>query len=471
MLDQAAIQAWIGLFLIRVARWLMQGAHVGPDERRPHMNETFLDICAYITEHCNEKLTLEDMAAYSGYSKYHFSRIFKEYTGMSFYDFYLRQRMLLCRQLLGEKNLSITEVASRSGFGSLATFNRVFKQYEGVTPTQYRQLKQIKGRGNSTWNNPKKPYQIKLKDPADLLGINEPAVTWVLLANYYDHTFLGRHITEGKLPVYALGQNENEIVISSRLAKEMGLRLGDKVFAYFLEDNVRMRRFHVAGIYNTDMSQFDDNIVLTNLYTVNQLNGWDTYQSSNLELQLNDFAQLDQVYPRVVDVTRDLPAPIGGSYVAYTVKQLYAQIYDWLQLLNLNIWIILGLMIVLASLTMVSGLLILILEKTSTIGILKALGATGRSIRHIFIYYATFIIGRGLILGYALGLGLSFIQYQWHPITLNPEKYYVGHVPILFDWTWIVLLGVGTLVLCVLSLVVPSFVVSNIRPAKAIKFD
>ena len=291
------------------------------------------------------------------------------------------------------------------------------------------------------------------------------------LGPHYDHTFLGRHITEGKLPVYALGQNENEIVISSRLAKEMGLRLGDKVFAYFLEDNVRMRRFHVAGIYNTDMSQFDDNIVLTNLYTVNQLNGWDTYQSSNLELQLNDFAQLDQVYPRVVDVTRDLPAPIGGSYVAYTVKQLYAQIYDWLQLLNLNIWIILGLMIVLASLTMVSGLLILILEKTSTIGILKALGATGRSIRHIFIYYATFIIGRGLILGYALGLGLSFIQYQWHPITLNPEKYYVGHVPILFDWTWIVLLGIGTLVLCVLSLVVPSFVVSNIRPAKAIKFD
>lgn len=145
MLDQAAIQAWIGLFLIRVARWLMQGAHAGPDERRPHMNEAFLDICAYITEHCNEKLTLEDVAAYSGYSKYHFSRIFKEYTGMSFYEFYLRQRMLLCRQLLNEKNLSVTEVASRAGFGSLATFNRVFKQYEGVTPTQYRQLKQIKG--------------------------------------------------------------------------------------------------------------------------------------------------------------------------------------------------------------------------------------------------------------------------------------------------------------------------------------
>ena len=117
MLDQAAIQAWIGLFLIRVARWLMQGAHAGPDERRPHMNEAFLDICAYITEHCNEKLTLEDVAAYSGYSKYHFSRIFKEYTGMSFYEFYLRQRMLLCRQLLNEKNLSVTEVASRAGFG------------------------------------------------------------------------------------------------------------------------------------------------------------------------------------------------------------------------------------------------------------------------------------------------------------------------------------------------------------------
>ncbi|MBQ9299358.1 MAG: helix-turn-helix transcriptional regulator [Clostridia bacterium] len=140
LLAQAAVTAWVRLFLIHVGRALFRSNAENQSEHRHQMNGSFLDIYAYITEHCSEKLTLEGVAAYSGYSKYHFSRIFKEHTGMSFYDFYLRQRLLLCRQLLSEMSLPITEVASRSGFGSLATFNRVFKQYEGVTPTQYRQL-------------------------------------------------------------------------------------------------------------------------------------------------------------------------------------------------------------------------------------------------------------------------------------------------------------------------------------------
>ena len=142
MLDSAAVVAWVSLFLIRLSRWQLRQQKENQGEHRHHMGETFLDVYAYITEHCNEKLTLDDMAAYSGYSKYHFARIFKEYTGMSFYEFYVRQRIILCKQLLGEMNLSVTEVASRAGFGSIATFNRVFKQYEGVTPTQYRQLRQ-----------------------------------------------------------------------------------------------------------------------------------------------------------------------------------------------------------------------------------------------------------------------------------------------------------------------------------------
>ena len=141
-LTDASVMAWIRLFLIHVGRGLFAAGSESRSEHRHQMNENFLDIYAYITQHCNEKMTLEDVAARSGYSKYHFSRMFKEYTGMSFYDFYLRQRMLLCRQLLSELSLPITEVASRAGFGSLATFNRVFKQYEGVTPTQYRRLRQ-----------------------------------------------------------------------------------------------------------------------------------------------------------------------------------------------------------------------------------------------------------------------------------------------------------------------------------------
>ena len=141
-MSDAAVVAWVTLFLIRLSRWLLQQKETGSRDHRHRMSETFLDVCAYISAHCSEKLTLEDMAAHSGYSKYHFTRVFKEYSGMSFYEYYMRQRMMLCRQLLAEQDLSVTDVALRSGFGSIATFNRIFKQYEGITPTQYRQMKQ-----------------------------------------------------------------------------------------------------------------------------------------------------------------------------------------------------------------------------------------------------------------------------------------------------------------------------------------
>ncbi len=143
VLQDAAVCAWVRLFLIRTGRRiLLENTH--EEGQRRHRSETFLNIYAYINEHCSEKLTLEEVAARSGYSKYHFSRIFKENAGMSFYEYYLRQRMLMCRQLLSDNSLPITEVASRCGFGSLATFNRVFKQHEGVTPTQYRQMRQYR---------------------------------------------------------------------------------------------------------------------------------------------------------------------------------------------------------------------------------------------------------------------------------------------------------------------------------------
>ena len=143
ILNRGAVVAYVSLFLIRLGRWLTQRKSGAGSEHRHRMSEVFLDVCAYIAEHCSEKLTLEDMAAYSGYSKYHFARVFKENAGMSFYEFYMRQRILLCRQLLSEMNKPITEVALRSGFGSIATFNRVFRQYEGVSPTRYRQMRQI----------------------------------------------------------------------------------------------------------------------------------------------------------------------------------------------------------------------------------------------------------------------------------------------------------------------------------------
>lgn len=291
------------------------------------------------------------------------------------------------------------------------------------------------------------------------------------IGNDYDESFLREHLVKGYIPVFYKNKKEKEIVISRTIADEMHLHVGDKVFAYFFEDDMKMRRYHICGIYSTDMQQFDDNIVITSLSGVNKLNNWSDSLSSSLEISVKDFSQLDNTYLHVVDLTKDLIDNSGNTYEAFTVKQLYSQIFDWLQLLDLNIWVILSLMIILACLTMISGLLILILEKTSTIGILKSMGAESRTIRNIFIYYACFIIGRGLVLGYIIGLGLSYIQYQWHIVSLNPEKYYVGHVPILFNWPLLLVLGISTLVICILVLIGPSFIISRIRPSRAIKFE
>ena len=287
----------------------------------------------------------------------------------------------------------------------------------------------------------------------------------------YNTRFLKQHLVSGSLPKFSKDKNENDILISKSVESEMNLKQGDKVFAYFLENSMRIRRFHIVGIYSTDMSQFDDNVVIANRYAVNRLNKWSDYQSSELEITVTDFNQVDHIYSNLLPKLAGIVDQNGNTYIGYTIKQLYSNIFDWLQLLNLNILVIIILMICLSSLTIISGLLILILEKTNTIGILKAMGAKGQSIRRIFIYYAILIVGRGILFGYAVGLGLSFVQYRWHIISLNPDKYYVGHVPIQFNWLLLILLGIGTLLISIIAIIGPSYVIARIRPTKAIKLD
>jgi len=287
----------------------------------------------------------------------------------------------------------------------------------------------------------------------------------------YDARFIKKNLVEGKYPEYAEDKELNGIIISRSVAQKMNLKLNDRLFSYFFENSVKVRRFTIAGIFETSMQQFDENVIYANIYAVNQLNKWADDQCSSLEVTVDDADRLDEVYSDVLNTVHNLKSADGSEYVVYTIKQLYSQIFDWLKLLDLNIWVIIALMTILSSLTIISGLLILILEKTSTIGILKAMGASGKAIREIFIYYATFIIGRGVLLGYVLGLGLAFIQYQWHVVALDSSKYYVSYVPVIFNWPLIISLGVATLIICVLTLVGPSYLVSRISPAKSIKFE
>lgn len=288
----------------------------------------------------------------------------------------------------------------------------------------------------------------------------------------YDQTFIKNRITQGKMPSFSSAEDANRIVLGAPTAKELGLKVGDKVYAYFFEKDIKVRRFLIAGIFETDMQQIDGNIAYAQLATVNQLNGWKgDDQCTTMEVTVKDKQLTDETCILVNHALRELQIDDSQQYVAYTVRQQYGQIFDWLQLLDLNIAVILILMAALSCLTAISGMLILIMEKTSIIGLLKALGASNSAIRKIFIWYASWITLRGILLGYVIGIGLMAIQYQWHIVTLDPEKYYVNTVPVQFNFPLLLLLGITTFAICLLSLAGPGVIISHIRPSRTLKFE
>ena len=289
----------------------------------------------------------------------------------------------------------------------------------------------------------------------------------------YDLRFMRQHIVEGKIPKWDGKQVSNQIVISQTQAQNLGLKVGQKVYAYFFEQTIKMRRLEVVGIYNTNMPHFDRHFVLTDIATVRQLNKWAQDQSSMLEIYVNDFSNLDHVQTLIGKQINGQTDRNGSAYSTLSVKEhpYTASAFSWLEVLNLNVWVILVLMMGVAGFTMISGLLILILERTRTIGVLKAMGATGSRIRHTFIIYASLIVVKGLAWGNLIGLGLILSQQWWGWVQLDPENYYVSAAPVLINGWWILGLNVATLIVTVLSLIVPSFVIAHIQPAKAIQYE
>lgn len=287
----------------------------------------------------------------------------------------------------------------------------------------------------------------------------------------FDTAFIASHIVEGYLPNFAADSTKEHIVISQQMASELSVKSGDKIFAYFFEGEVKMRRYIIKGIYETNMSQFDNSIVIANQKSINKLNNWNDQDASVIEITISDFAQLDSIADNIACVTPTKPDVNGCYYAVYTITELYGAIFDWLKLLDMNIWVILILMTCVCCFTMISGLLILILEKTSTIGVLKAMGARNGLVQRVFIHYGIFIIGRGLVLGNALGLLLCYVQWQWHLLSLDAASYYVDHVPVLFNWYVILGLNISTLIICALILISPTLIISHVKPVKALKFD
>lgn len=287
----------------------------------------------------------------------------------------------------------------------------------------------------------------------------------------FDAGFISSHLLEGEMPVFTKGSPRNDVVVSSTVARELNLKVGDRVFAYFFDNDIRIRRFSVKGIYETNLSLFDTNVVYADISVVNGLNGWNETDCSNVEIAVSDFNRIEDTADRIAEVLPDTPDANGCFYAVYSIGELYSSIFDWLNLLDLNIWVILALMTCVCCFTVISGLLILILEKTPAIGLLKALGAENSAVRNIYIYYGMYIIGKGVVWGNAVGLLLSFLQYRWHLVGLDSASYYVDFVPVAFNWNVLLLLNLAILVLGLLVLYLPTVVISRVRPVKVLKFD
>lgn len=288
----------------------------------------------------------------------------------------------------------------------------------------------------------------------------------------YDWEFLKNHLQEGEIPVFSDTAFTNRTLISRTIANKLHLKVGDKLYTYYIEgDNVRARRLSVAGIYQTNFALYDDLFLLTDLYTVNRLNSWKPDQVSGIELEVTDYNRLEEIKEDIrtqIDASSD---SYGSTYYTQTVEESNPQIFAWLDLLDMNVWVILILMTGVAGFTMISGLLIIILERTNMIGVLKALGADNLAIRQVFLSFSVLLIGKGMFWGNLIGLAFVGIQSAFHPFKLDPVTYYVDSVPVEFNIWWWVLLNVCTLLVSVLMLVGPSYLITRIHPAKSIRFE
>ncbi|MEZ7493877.1 FtsX-like permease family protein [Leeuwenhoekiella aequorea] len=299
-----------------------------------------------------------------------------------------------------------------------------------------------------------------IRTPSDFEGIIVKGV-----GADYKWSYMQEFLIEGRIPDYSNSLN-TEILVSNYQANRLGFKNGDKVIVFFLKDDGGFlnRRFDIVGIYDSGFQEFDETFLFADIRHIQKLNKWNDDQVGAFEVFVSDFDRLDEIGNAVFENT--------GSFLnSMTITNKYYSIFEWLSLFDFNIALIIVVMIIVAGINMIVALLVLILERTPMVGILKALGASNWSIRKIFMYNALYLVGIGLFWGNVIGIGLLMIQKYFGIITLNPETYYVSQAPVYLDWYYIVLLNLGTFLLCAIMLLVPSYVITRISPVKTIKFN
>lgn len=311
---------------------------------------------------------------------------------------------------------------------------------------------------------------IKLVQPYAYKGavlkteVENQAIILKGVNNQYNWSFFDQYLVEGKTPLFKREERSNEVLISQKVAKKLNLTIGDSFLLYFIQQPPRFRKFVISGLYNTGFGEMDDQIIVGDLRHIQKINDWSEDQVSGLEIVLQDFQKIDESLEMINE-------EIDYDLSASSIKESRIDIFNWLELQDINVLIIIGLLILVCGIDIISALLILILERTRTIGILKALGCKDQSIRKIFIYNASYLIISGLFIGNLFGIGLALLQQQYGFMSLPQEAYFIDKVPIQFNFSKLLLLNVCTLAICILMLIVPSTIISKIEPVKSIRFE
>lgn len=287
----------------------------------------------------------------------------------------------------------------------------------------------------------------------------------------FNPDFINSNLVKGFFPVYSDTARSNLIVISEWVANKLLLDTGDLTGAFFIQDPPRARRFKIAGIYSTTLEEFDKLFTYCDIKHLQKLNNWTDNQVSGFEIYTDNYKLIDDYYSKVYRIAGMTFLPDGSKLRINSIKQKYPHIFDWLNLQDMNVWVILCLMLLIAGFNLISGLLILILDRTHMIGLLKAMGTNSRSLKKIFIYQSSFLAIKGLLIGNIIGIGLCLLQQQFNIIRLDQSAYFLNSVPINLSVSAILLLNLGTFALTLLMLQLPLRIISNIEPSKSIRFE
>ena len=300
-----------------------------------------------------------------------------------------------------------------------------------------------------------------IKNNNEILGVVLKGV-----GNDFNWSFFKENLISGEIfPINdSLGKITNNILISESISRKIGLKSGDNLIMYFIQEPSRVRKFLISGIYKTGLSEFDDIIIIGDIKHIQNLNDWNNNKIGGYEIVINDFDKLEE-NTKIID---DL---ISYDLNAQSIKEINPQIFDWLALQDFNVLIIIILMLIVGSVNMITSLLIIILEKSKFIGILKAIGASNWSIRKVFLYNSIYLILNGLFWGNSFALGFAFLQQSFNIISLDETIYFMNSVPISIDLSSILMINIGTVIICYLTLIIPSIIITKISPVKSIRFE